>query len=215
MDSKDKRNLTPEQCNDWWEKAIAKGYFDKWSKGHLTVPRLYAKIPLNKNSEILEIGCGHGRQLTYFMDHYKNVYGIDVSKTVIEIARKNCSNAIIRTYDGVNIPYSDNTFDFVTSVFVLQHMKKEQAKILLEESLRVLKEGGYFLHEFAGGIHIAGKGKENFQSIGQEGIYNNSYTFEEIKKLFKELNLNVQWIEEINMSKWTPNATNIWVCVKK
>ena len=41
IESKDKRNLTPEQCKEWWEQKVVSGYFDNAFAGnHFTAPAL-------------------------------------------------------------------------------------------------------------------------------------------------------------------------------
>lgn len=43
-------------------------------------------------------------------------------------------------YDGLNIPFNDNSFDVVTSVDVLEHMPNKDRKRVLEEMIRVAKK---------------------------------------------------------------------------
>ena len=143
-------NLTVKQCKAWWENQMDKEYFKSLS-WNLSQPQLYARIPLTKSSCILEIGCGYGRQLSQFVEISNYVYGIDITKGAVKLAKENVPTAIVVEYDGTNIPYNNDTFDLVTSVFVIQHVSKANAIALLKESVRVLKPGGIFLHEFFGG----------------------------------------------------------------
>lgn len=109
----------------------------------------------------------------------------------------------------MHIPFEDNTFDFLTAVFVFQHVSKSNAVNLLKESIRVLKFEGRFLFEFLGGNYIGGEGNDHY-SGGLQGMYNNGYTIEELKKIEKQLNLKTVHITEIDMSFAEKGTTNIW-----
>lgn len=214
----EKKNLTVKECQDWWDNFVSHEYFTEYA-WCLSQPQLYAKIPLTKDSSILEIGNGYGRQLSQFLKITDKVYGVDISKSSIELARKHCPEAILTDFDGSNLPFLREQFDLVTSVFVMQHTSKENVKQLLNESFRVLNKDGYFLHEFLGGNWIANKGNEHYsmRKINEDGtfdgMYNNGYTVKEIKEICQELGLNIHWIEEIKMME--DGTTNIWLCVKK
>lgn len=216
IDSKRTDNLSNEDCKKWWDKFVTKNsYFTKFSFG-LSRPELYAKIPLDKNSYILEIGIGYSRQLGAFCQISDNVYGIDVAKGAIDYAKQNAPKANVQEYDGEHIPFPDNTFDFVTSVFVLQHVSKSNAENLLKETMRVLKPGGIFLHEFLGGNWIAGEGNEHY-SGGLTGMYNNGYSKEELETLGNKLGLKTLEMTIIDIPKAhnEEGTQNIWWRVQK
>ncbi len=218
LNKEEQKNLTVEQCQQWWEEFVSHEYFTEYAWS-LSQPQHYAKIPLNKDSFILEIGCGYGRQISQFLKITPNVYGVDISKSSAELTKKHCSEAIVSDFDGSNLPFLREQFDLITSVFVMQHTSKENVKQLLKESYRILNPGGFFLHEFLGGNYIVGKEKEHYsvRKIREDGtidgMYNNGYTQEEIKEICQELGLPVFWIEEIKMLE--DGTTNIWLCIQK
>ena len=47
---------------------------------------------LQHGSNILDIGCGNGRDALFFSQHGHNVVGIDASKAGISVALENCRN---------------------------------------------------------------------------------------------------------------------------
>jgi ubiquinone/menaquinone biosynthesis C-methylase UbiE len=95
-----------------------------------------------KKGEILEIGPGPGYLSIELskIDGY-HIVGLDISKTMIEIANRNAkesgSSIQFKLGDASNIPYHDNTFDFIISGGSLHHWK-EPIKVL-NEIYRVLK----------------------------------------------------------------------------
>ena len=211
--SNSKANLDVQQAADWWETKMVDDYFTAYSWS-LSAPHLYQRIPVNDTMHILELGCGYGRQLSVFCKMSKHVYGLDVSATAISLAREHVPQADVRVFDGVHVPFANESMDFVTSVFTMQHVKKSTARQLLKETMRVLKPDCYFLHEFIGGNWCAGKGKEHY-SIAPDNtkIYNNGYTQEELQALCDALKIQVCWMEEKVMNP--DGDTNIWVCGRK
>lgn len=105
-------------------------------------------IPLSKESVILDFGCGSGRHVYEHLDRgYKNVFGYDVRNYVdlrkpedIEHFRFDKENRITR------IPFPDDTFDFVFSTSVFEHVLDPD--IAFREIYRVLKPGGVSFHDF-------------------------------------------------------------------
>ncbi len=99
----------------------------------------------NEPLKVLDLGCGDGASeifmLRYF-SHWK-VEGIDVSKESIEMAkRQQLPNAVFNVYDGINIPFADNSFDIVFVAGVLHHVAFHLHEAMIAEMKRVLKTGG-------------------------------------------------------------------------
>jgi len=93
----------------------------------------------------LDVGCGSGRWTIYASKRFKFVEGIDPSKAVI-IADKNTSklNNVRITQAGVDeIPFHNDSFDFVFSLGVLHHIPDTAAAI--KKCVEKLKPKGYIL----------------------------------------------------------------------
>jgi len=108
---------------------------------------------ITKNSKLLDAGCGHGRNMEYFVRHGLDIRGIDSDNdSVVQLksyAKEwNPEFSIDRLSTGVleNLPYADGEFDFVFSVAVL-HFARSHTHFLkmLDELLRVLKSGGMLM----------------------------------------------------------------------
>ena len=135
--------LSTEKCKKWWTDKVANGYFTNkvWA---FSQPQLIDKFDL-KGKTILEIGGGYGRETSQFAKLSDQVYVIDISQPSIDLIKGNVPSAIGKAYNGTDIPYEDNKFDFVYSCFVIQHMSKVDAKKLMTDVERVLKPGGHAL----------------------------------------------------------------------
>jgi len=108
------------------------------------VPAL--RLPAGEGRSFLEIGCNWGRWcLAAAQSGYRPV-GIDPSLKGIRAARRVAQQLGIQVSylvaDGRYLPFRDSIFDQVFSYSVLQHLSKENARSVLVETHRVLRNGG-------------------------------------------------------------------------
>jgi SAM-dependent methyltransferase len=87
-------------------------------------------------TSVMEIGPGPGGLLNRLRSQGKIVFGADVSKVMIDVARLNGLDCIVQT-DGSHLPFQDAFCDAVFTCTVLQHNTDEQAAGLLAEMARV------------------------------------------------------------------------------
>jgi SAM-dependent methyltransferase len=97
-----------------------------------------------RGKDLLEVGCGIGIDLLQFAYGGAKVTGIDLSKTAIDLARKNFEqseqSANVRVMNGECMQFADNTFDVVYAHGVLQYTADTER--MIGEIHRVLKPGG-------------------------------------------------------------------------
>ncbi len=84
---------------------------------------------------ILDVGCGDGSKLKKLGNKTTKRFGCDISP----LAKKYGYDV----FDGARLPYEAESFDRVTSFFVLEHTDKP--KELLVEMARVLKKDGLLI----------------------------------------------------------------------
>lgn len=104
-----------------------------------------ADFPALKDKKVLEIGCGVGIDGLEFVKAGADYTGIDASGQSVALAKKyfelsgyDSRNLILA--DAENLPFPNETFDFIYSWGVLHHTPDTQRAI--EEIYRVLKPGG-------------------------------------------------------------------------
>jgi SAM-dependent methyltransferase len=95
----------------------------------------------------LEIGCGPGRLMRPMAKHFEEIHGIDISDEMIRRAERNlagCGNAYPKHASASDLSgYEDNSFDFVYSYAVFQHIPSGEVVFgYLREVARVLRPGG-------------------------------------------------------------------------
>jgi ubiquinone/menaquinone biosynthesis C-methylase UbiE len=100
---------------------------------------------MNKNSKVLDVGCGSGRWIKYVANKVQFVEGIDPSNAVFTAAKFLHPNTNIRiTHSSIDtLPFPDSSFDFVYSLGVLHHIP--ETKKAMQKCVEKLKPGGAFL----------------------------------------------------------------------
>lgn len=96
---------------------------------------------------ILDIGCGTGRFLRQLGRALPDarLYGLDLSKHYLGEARRNFAHEVDVSFvveNAESIPFADEHFDVVTSVFMLHELPKPVRRRVLREAARVLRAGG-------------------------------------------------------------------------
>ncbi|GIU82703.1 MAG: bifunctional demethylmenaquinone methyltransferase/2-methoxy-6-polyprenyl-1,4-benzoquinol methylase UbiE [Acidobacteria bacterium] len=130
---------------DFLNHALSANIDKLWRK---RVVRKLKNILENPNALVLDVACGTG-DLAIEMKKYgkAKIIGTDFCRPMLEIAkRKNLKNQISIPYvegDGLNLPFSESSFDAVTIAFGLRNFSNWEKG--LKEAYRVLKIGGKLL----------------------------------------------------------------------
>ena len=108
------------------------------------------QIKLNKG-KALDFGCGMGRLTQALTPYFKKVYGVDISPSMIELSKKNNKypkkcEFILNETDNLTI-FEKNSFDFIYTVLVLQHMEPKFFLKYIKEFLHILKPNGILIFQ--------------------------------------------------------------------
>ena len=123
----------------WYDKL-----FERMNKGlRLLGLRMFRP---KERMAILDVGCGTGVHLELYQRFRCDVYGIDPSLSMIEIARKRLGGrAALHLGDASVMPYVDRSFDLIISMLVLHEMNHSTRSSVICEMKRVLKDSGRLL----------------------------------------------------------------------
>ena len=105
---------------------------------------------LEEISNILEIGCGNGRDAAYFATQGHNVVALDTSETAIQLCReihKELSITFLAKPISEYKPKQSTLYDHIYSRFVLHAMTLDEEYDFLAASAQLLKPGGKFFIE--------------------------------------------------------------------
>ena len=98
---------------------------------------------------VLEVGFGSGVTFLNLHAMYAEIYGLDLTASVEEVAAVFTARQIktdLRNGDVLNMPYADNTFDTILLISILEHLKPDRQSAAFQEICRVLKPGGQVVY---------------------------------------------------------------------
>jgi len=112
--------------------------------------RHFDKVP--NQGTALDYGCGVGRLVIPLASHFANVVGVDVSPSMIAEAKNNCSirginNVVFITSDD-NLSNIKDTFVFINSFIVMQHIPVIRGLIIINQLIDRLQPGGVIALHF-------------------------------------------------------------------
>lgn len=135
---------------------------------------------------ILEIGCGPANISKYIFNKIPDadIFGIDYSGKMIELAKKNVPNGKFEVMDCRDINKIENRFDAVICGFCLPYIDSKETDNFLSSINDLLKNNGVFYLSFVEGDPEDSKFQTS--STGHQ-LFFNFYLLEDIKQKLKEI----------------------------
>ncbi|MFI5104268.1 MAG: class I SAM-dependent methyltransferase, partial [Terriglobales bacterium] len=135
----------PEKRNQQWNRE------EFFSTGKREVKVLLdcvaeAGLSLDRNARALDFGCGVGRLTQALAAHFPECWGVDISPTMISLAKEFSRDLpqcrfLVNENDRLQ-GLQDDSFGFIYSSIVLQHIAAKYSRRYIAELVRVLKPGG-------------------------------------------------------------------------
>ncbi|MFH0835280.1 MAG: class I SAM-dependent methyltransferase [Candidatus Micrarchaeota archaeon] len=100
---------------------------------------------LPRNAEVMDAGCGNGRNARIIASRSRLLYCFDSSENMLKFARKNLrglKNVKIMRAGVEKIPLPSESVDAAFYMSVLHHLDASQRKKAFKEMARVLRKGG-------------------------------------------------------------------------
>jgi SAM-dependent methyltransferase len=98
----------------WGARALDWAYLTE-SYGRAAYDQVFARTGVGENTSLLDVACGSGLALMTAAQRGATVAGIDASVQLVRIARQRTPLGDIRHGDMFALPFSDGTFDIITS----------------------------------------------------------------------------------------------------
>lgn len=153
-----------------WEQVMAKRPWGSWPDVELvrSVKRDPVMQRLKVPPLVLEVGIGGGANLRFFADEAMWIAGIDIAPSAVESALDrlsrwyphwqeravpSSSGEALVVGHAADLPWPDNTFDFVVDCGCICCLDFGEARSAYREALRVAKPGArLFIRTFADGV---------------------------------------------------------------
>lgn len=146
---------------------------------------------LPKHANILDAGCGDGRDSGRIAERGFSVTGYDISAGLLEIARKHHPDVKFIEGDLRTLPFKSESFDGIWVYASLLHLEKvEDVQKALRECYRVLQPGGIIygcVKKQTGNIKIA----VVTDSVSKHDRFFQYFTEQEIQELLKASGFDV------------------------
>lgn len=99
-----------------------------------------------KGKIILDLCCGTGNQFKLLSKHgFRNLYCLDISDSMLEIAKRSDSSIKIYNEDATKTSFDDAWFDVVIISFAIHEKDRNTQQALINEAYRIMKKDGFML----------------------------------------------------------------------
>lgn len=129
---------TDKPQSEYWDRVA-------WDKNcTLPLPLATLRPLINKNTRILDYGCGYGRLAEQlWREGYHRLVGVDVSVEMVHRGRQMHPHLDLRHQPQLPLPQADSSFDLVLLIGVLTSIPGDTAQqAVIGEMNRVLAPGG-------------------------------------------------------------------------
>jgi SAM-dependent methyltransferase len=198
-------------------EIVARGYdtiaerYLEWSPLRPSGPRLAylerASDLIPRGARVLELGCGAGVPMTRALAEDRDLTGVDISATQVELARRNVPAATIVHDDMTAVAFDPASFDAIVAFYSITHVPRDDVAPLLARIQDWLRPGGTF---------IASMGVEDDPGTVEEGwlgvdMYFSHFNARKNRRLVEAAGLVVDSAEVLEEPGDRFDARFLWV----
>lgn len=149
--------------------------------------------PFSAGMDVLEIGCGDGKNLASLAALGAQVTALDLSPSAVHLSRAQLRTEVqvdLLVADARSLPIRDDSFDAVILYHVAGHLLSADRRLLAAGCIALLRSGGrLFFRGFSVDDLRAGKGNavEEQTYLRGNGIITHYFCEEEVSSLFESM----------------------------
>ena len=187
--------------SDTWIGSFEKSLLDKL----VTL----VKVGGEKTTEILDIGCGNGKD-TFYLSQKEGVdsIGLDYSSAMLSEARNNFPSISFIRGDMRSLGFSGNYFHGVWANGCVYHVPKKEFTRVLFEVGHVLKPSGVLSFNFK--VGTGERLEKNPRSYGGKPRFYAYYDVEEMRSLVTKADMRVIEVEPYPKAILGEQIVQIW-----
>jgi ubiquinone/menaquinone biosynthesis C-methylase UbiE len=151
--------------HDWDEAARQDAFFNIltihglsrdafWEMGRHEIDGVIEALVPSGRGRALDFGCGIGRLTQALAEHFERVDGVDIAREMLSLAEAHSRNPRVHFHHNAAphlALFASDTFDFVYTSIVLQHMPQPLAEGYVSEFLRVTRTDGIVVFQIPEG----------------------------------------------------------------
>lgn len=137
--------------------------------------------------QVVEIGCGDGRDATEIVPRVSSYVGVDPSEGLLEIARKRLPDVTFVKADALSYNYPENIYAIFAFASLL-HVNKSDMQIALEKASRCLRSGGIY--------YISLKERDDYTEEVKNDQYGERMFYYYSPSIIKDL--SAQWFDVVH-----------------
>ena len=139
---------------EWFEEWFGEDYLRLYphrddADAHRAVALIARTVKLQPGWRVLDVACGAGRHARAFVDAGACCFGLDLSATLLRVARKVTTAPLIRA-DMRQLPVRPASMDLTVNLFTSfgYFDRDAEHRAALEEMIGTVRPGGWFVIDF-------------------------------------------------------------------
>ncbi len=149
--------------NNWYKTWFGNDYLTVYAhrdekEAQQLIKLLHSHKLLNEDSKILDLCCGQGRHALLLAKEGYEVYGFDLSRTLLEIAKFRKSKKHTAYFVQADMRYlpANESFDLLLNLFTsFGYFENDEAnRSVFCQFNQSLKENGYYVFDFLNVLHV-------------------------------------------------------------
>ncbi|MGK0390720.1 MAG: 2-polyprenyl-3-methyl-5-hydroxy-6-metoxy-1,4-benzoquinol methylase [Maribacter sp.] len=163
-------------------------------------------LKVESGKKFLDVACGPGQMLKVAKEYGLDISGIDISDVAIEMAKKSLPDASLHAVNAEELPFADNTFDYITCLGSLERML--DTKKTIQEQIRVAKPTARICYMVRNSERVSWKIIKNSLGIINKKGHQGAKSMKEWSDLFTSLGLK---IEDVHHDQWPSTRWKRWL----